>query len=187
MCERRCDLRDGADVRRHPPPKATPPSKAWLRFLKRDLTIWFLRSVISSWQTTTEEAARGSAVRAIVVPPPSFARDMEGLLADADTHGDITVKILKRDQLGPVESGAPDGSGSQPPAAAGGAAAAAAPGGERCCEFKAHRAVLMARSSVFRAMLDSSGMAETRANTLTLAQVRLLSFSPLFESMSAFS
>ena len=62
--------------------------------------IWFLRSVISSWQTTTEEAARGSAVRAIVVPPPSFARDMEGLLADADTHGDITVKILKRDQPG---------------------------------------------------------------------------------------
>ena len=59
-------------------------------------------------------------MRAIVVPPPSFARDMEGLLADADTHGDITVKILKRDQLGPVESGAPDGSGSQPPAAAGG-------------------------------------------------------------------
>ena len=62
--------------------------------------IWFLRSVISSWQTTTEEAARGSAVLAIVVPPPSFARDMEGLLADADTHGDITVKILKRDQPG---------------------------------------------------------------------------------------
>ena len=100
---------------------------------------------------------------------------MEGLLADADTHGDITVKILKREQPGPVESGAADGSGPQPPA--GGAAAAAAPGGERCCEFKAHRAVLMARSSVFRAMLDSSGMAETRANTLTLAQVRLLSLS----------
>ena len=101
---------------------------------------------------------------------------MEGLLADADTHGDITVKILKREQPGPVESGAADGSGPQPPA--GGAAAAAAPGGERCCEFKAHRAVLMARSSVFRAMLDSSGMAETRANTLTLAQVRLLSPPP---------
>ena len=123
-------------------------------------------------------------MRAIVVPPPSFARDMEGLLADADTHGDITVKILKRDQLGPVESGAADGSGSQPPAAAGGAAAAAAAGGERCCEFKAHRAVLMARSSVFRAMLDSSGMAETRANTLTLAQVQLL--SPLREHVNFF-
>ena len=53
-------------------------------------------------------------------------------------------------------------------------------------EFKAHRAVLMARSSVFRAMLDSSGMAETRANTLTLAQVRLLSFSPLREHVDFF-
>ena len=44
----------------------------------------------------------------------------------------------------------------------------------------------MARSSVFRAMLDSSGMAETRANTLTLAQVMLLSFSPLRERCRLF-
>jgi hypothetical protein len=88
--------------------------------------------------------------------------------AGAQQHGDLTIHILKKPQNGSHPSlHAHSVSHTSYSVSEDGPASSTCPYSGR---FRAHRAILMARSSVFRAMLDSSGMSEARGNEMTLAE-----------------
>ena len=88
--------------------------------------------------------------------------------AGAEQHGDLTINILKKQHIGSHTSlHANSASHTSYSAGEDGSSSRTSP---YSGQFRAHRAILMARSSVFRAMLNSSGMSEAHGNQMTLAE-----------------